>query len=368
MARTANPEADLIRQALLRWWDPAARKLPWRRRRDPYAIWVSEIMLQQTRAATVGDYFGRFLRQFPTVETLAAADLEDVLKAWEGMGYYSRARNLHLAARRVVADRGGRLPDSADELRRLPGIGPYTAAAIASIAFGRDVPVVDGNVTRVLCRVFRVRQNPKAAPTRRRLLSLARSLIAPGAAGRINQALMDLGATVCLPKRPDCERCPLAGRCLACARGEQHLLPHRAPRRRLPHYDVAAGVVWRRGRVLIDRRRPEGLLGGLWEFPGGKRRPGEPLRQTVRREIREEIGIEVTVIGPLITVRHAYTHFRITLHVFECRYKSGRCRAIGPDAWKWVRPDELDAFAFPKANHAIIAALRERKKSGPIPG
>jgi A/G-specific adenine glycosylase len=352
--------AEAIRAALEKWWKRHRRDLPWRRRGDPYAIWVSEVMLQQTRVATVTEYYERFLGAFPTVEALAAASDSAVLKAWEGMGYYSRARNLHAAARRIVTEHAGRLPTSIEALRSLPGVGPYTAAAVASIAFGLDEPVLDGNVTRVLARVFRVRQDPRTAKARRKLLALARSLIPPGKAGLINQALMDLGATVCVPANPRCPTCPIRAHCQAFARGEQDRLPRKRPRKPLPHYDVAAGIVWRRGRVLIDRRKPDGLLGGLWEFPGGKRRPGESLEEAVVREIREEVGIAVEPGEPLITVRHAYTHFRITLHAFECRYLSGRCRPIGCTHVKWVRLADLDDYAFPKANHKIIAALRAR--------
>jgi len=367
MCASRNPQrAGAIQAALQTWWRNHRRDLPWRRRRGPYAVWVSEVMLQQTRVATVREYYRRFLRRFPTVAALAAASQADVLKAWEGMGYYARARNLHAAARRIVADFGGRLPASLAELRLLPGVGQYTAAAIASIAFGLDEPVLDGNVVRVLARLFRVGRDPRTARTRKRLAALARSLIPPGKAGLVNQALMDLGATVCTPRGPRCAVCPLRGHCRALARGEQHKLPRRPPRKPIPHYDIAAGVVWKRGRVLIDRRRPDRMLGGLWEFPGGKREPGEPLEQTVVREVREEVGIDVQPIRLLVSVRHAYTHFRITLHAFECRYLSGRCRAIGCDDFKWVRPPDLDRYAFPKANRRIIDALRANR-THPVP-
>jgi A/G-specific adenine glycosylase len=360
MATSPQQLARAIQPDLETWWNQHRRDLPWRRRRDPYAIWVSEVMLQQTRAATVSDYYARFLKRFPSVRALAAAPQEAVLKAWEGMGYYGRARNLHAAARRIVADFAGRLPASMERLRSLPGVGPYTAAAVASIAFGLDEPVLDGNVKRVVARVFCVGGDVGSAATRKRLLGLVRSLISPGKAGLINQAIMDLGATVCVPKGPRCLLCPLQAHCRALARGWQHHLPRRSPRRKPPHYDIAAGVVWRRGRVLIGRRKPEGLLGGLWEFPGGKQMPGESPRHAVVRECREEVGIEVQTLALLTTVRHAYTHFRITMHAFECRHVSGRARAIACDAVRWVRLADLDAYPFPAANRRIIAALRQR--------
>ena len=349
-----------VREALPRWFRRNRRDLPWRGRRDPYAIWISEVMLQQTRVETVKPYYRRFLRAFPTSRALAGASLGSVLKAWEGLGYYSRAQNLHRAAKQIVSDLGGKLPGTMEGLRRLPGIGRSTAGAIASIAFGLDEPVLDGNVTRVLCRVFGIRQLPSQPKTQSRLWSLARRLIPPGGAGLFNQALMDLGATVCVPRKPRCRVCPIRKACRAFASSEQDKLPRKAKPRPLPHRDIVAGVVRRRGRILIDRRPPEGLLGGLWEFPGGKVEPREPLRAALRREVREELGIDIRVEGPLLTVRHAYTHFRITLHVFECTWAAGAPRALGCAEFKWVRPGELTRYAFPAANHKIIAALRER--------
>lgn len=349
-----------IRRRLSAWYLRHKRDLPWRRTTDPYAIWVSEIMLQQTRVPTVERYFERFMRRFPDVHALARAPLDAVLKLWEGLGYYGRARNLHRAAKQVVANFGGKLPPSTDELRRLPGIGPSTAGAVASIAFGLDEPVLDGNVVRLLCRLFRVRSLPAETGTRKKLWGFARKLVPPGRAGSFNQALMDLGATVCTPRTPRCADCPLEKLCLAHEKGEEEELPLRAPRRPLPHYDVAVGVVWKGKRVLIDRRKPEGLLGGLWEFPGGRLGRGETLESCVRREIREELGITVRVRRQLVTVRHAYTHFRVTLHAFECDYLSGRPKAIGCAAWKWVSPAGLGDYAFPAATHRVIAALRDR--------
>jgi len=318
-------------------------------------------MLQQTQVKTVQPYFRRFIERFPTVDSLARASLDSVLKAWEGLGYYTRARNLHRAATTVVKDFGGKLPADVKELRKLPGIGTYTAGAIASIAFGADEPVLDGNVTRVLCRAFCVGQNPRLAATRKRLGRLAESLIPPGKAGAFNQALMDLGATVCTPRRPSCPRCPLKSLCLARARGLQAKLPKSPARKPLPHYEIAAGVVRRRGRVLIDQRHNDGLLGGLWEFPGGKVRPGETPPAAAVREIREEVGIEAKVTAPLTVVRHAYSHFRITMHVFLCRHVAGRARPLQCQAVRWVAPGELDEYAFPAANRKVVAALSRRE-------
>jgi len=347
-----------VRVALSAWYRRNGRDLPWRNTRDPYAIWVSEVMLQQTRVGAVAPYYRRFLQRFPDVHVLARARLQSVLKAWEGMGYYSRARNLHRAARLVVSRFGGQLPRSPEELMGLPGIGRYTAGAIASIAFGLDEPVLDGNVTRVLARLFRIRANPKEAVVQRKLWGLARQMIPPGKAGLVNQAMMDLGAVVCVPRVPRCPACPVRRYCLALARGEQSALPHKDKPRPLPHETVVAGVIWKGNRILIDQRKPRGLLGGLWEFPGGKVKRGERLTDALVREVREELGVEVEVVGRLVRVNHAYTHFRITLHVFECRYVSGAPRAIGCAACKWVRAGDLGRYPFPKANHRIVEMLR----------
>lgn len=353
------PSRDIaLRTALLDWYARSARVLPWRGRRDPYAIWVSEIMLQQTRVETAIPYYRRFLGALPNVRKLAAAPLGEVLKLWEGLGYYARARNLHRAAGEIVRQHGGKFPRDVRELGRLSGVGAYTAGAIASIAFGLDEPVLDGNVRRVLSRLFCVDGKAKSARLDNTLWSLARRLIPPGQAGDFNQALMDLGATLCLPSRPACEDCPAGGLCLARLRGWQDKLPRKPARKVLPHYDVVAAVILKRGRVLIDQRKPDAMLGGLWEFPGGKVQPGETPPAALAREVREELGIEIEVARPLARVRHAYSHFRITMQAFLCRHTAGRARAIECTACKWVKIGELENYPFPKANHAILKALR----------
>jgi len=348
-----RPEAGgAIAQDLLAWFARERRDLPWRRTREPYAIWVAEVMLAQTRVATAIPYYERFLARFPNVATLAAAPLDEVLKAWEGLGYYARARSLQRAAQEMVARYGGRIPDDPAAVRALPGVGAYTAAALLSIAFGRDEAALDGNARRVLARLYALPE-PGAAELR----ALAQSLLPHGHAGDWNQALMDLGATVCTPRRPRCPACPLAQHCLARRQGTPEQFP--APRRRpaLPHYQVCAAVIEREGRFLIAQRPPEGLLGGLWEFPGGKQEPGESLEECLRREIREELAVEIAVGAPVATVEHAYTHLRITLHAFRCQLLAGEPQAIAVAAWRWVRPDELGRFAFSAADRKVIAAL-----------
>jgi A/G-specific adenine glycosylase len=347
-----------IREHLLAWSRAHCRHLPWRGEHDPYRIWVSEVMLQQTRVETVIPYYRRFLSRFPTLRSLAEADLDEVLKVWEGLGYYARARNLHRAARRVLEDHGGQLPAYRDALLALPGIGPYTVGAILSLAFRQDAAVLDGNVRRVLSRLFAVDGDLRSAATRKRLWNLAEALLPPGQAGPFNEGLMDLGATVCTARDPRCADCPLSEECQGYQEGNPGKYPARVQRRPLPHYDVAAGIIWRGEQVLISKRHADDLLGGLWELPGGKREDGETLEECLAREVREELGIEIAVGGLLITVRHAYTHFRVTIHVFHCRYLSGQPQALGCADWRWVQPDELGDFAFPAADRRILAALR----------
>lgn len=347
---------------LLAWYDANAVDLPWRvkgGRGEPYRVWLSEIMLQQTQVETVKPYFERFLIRFPTVEALASAPLDDVLKAWEGLGYYSRARQLHRAAQTIAADG---FPETVEGLMALPGVGRYTAGAIASIAFGARAALVDGNVIRVFSRLLDMADDVTAKPTQDRLWAQAEAWLPETRTGDYNQALMELGRTVCTPRAPQCPNCPLRTLCRAYANGTQTERPVKRAKAPTPHYDVAAGMVWDdAGRVLIAQRPAEGLLGGLWEFPGGKLEADETLPACLRRELREELGIEVEV-GELFTVvRHAFTHFRITLHAFTCRLESGEPRPIQAQAVAWAAVDELDAYAFGKADRDVIAELKRRR-------
>ena len=286
-------------------------------------------MLQQTQVQTVIPYYLRWLKIFPTFRVLAKAPLNKVLKQWEGLGYYSRARNLHALAKTVVKDYGGRLPDSEEELRSLPGIGRYTGGAVLSIAFQKPVPLVDGNVMRVFSRYFGVRKDISLPATQKDFWTLAEKWVPRRNPGDYNQALMELGATLCTPRAPECPRCPLKKDCEALKLGLQQMLPIKKKKEATAHYHIGAGVIWHHGKILISQRPLRGLLGGLWEFPGGKQEPGESLRETVRREIQEELGIRVQVGRKLVEVDHAYSHFKITLHAYECAYQSGKVRALG---------------------------------------
>ena len=352
-------------EQLLAWFTRGARDLPWRCERTPYRVWVAEVMLQQTRVEMVASYYERFLARFPTIQALADASLEEVLKVWEGLGYYARARNLHATARQVVTTRGGQFPDTFESLLALPGVGRYIAGAVASIAFGRDVVAVDGNARRVLCRVFGIREDVTRPAAQRKLESLATELLPPGRAGEFNESLMELGAIVCTPRSPRCDRCPLRDLCQAYVDGEPEALPMRRPRRRIPHYGVVAAVTVRTdGRVLVAQRNADDMLGGLWEFPGGKREDGETLSECLVREMREELDVEVRVEELLTIVKHAYTHFRITLHAFRCRLVSGEPRCLDCAAFRWVTPAELDALPMSVADRKVAQILRPSPEQG----
>jgi len=315
-------------------------------------------MLQQTQVQTVVPYYERFLAAFPTVKALAVASEQEVLKVWENLGYYSRARHLHLAAGEIVRLWGGEFPETRDGLLSLPGVGQYTAAAVLSFAFGERVPTVDGNVRRVLCRVFAIRGRVDVRLTQRRIFDLAEKLVPDADSSGYNQGLMDLGATVCTPRRPSCPVCPLKLLCRAYREGLQEELPAVRKRGPLPHKEMTAAIIAdRQGRMLVVQRPPRGLLGGLWKFPGGERGDGETLEGALQRHADEELGLRIRVREPAVSVRHAYTHFRITLHAFRCSRRSGTPRALGCTDWRWADSSSLGRLPFSKAERKVIKGL-----------
>lgn len=334
--RTATEEA----RALLKWYRYRRRELPWRRERDPYRIWVSETMLQQTRAETVVPYYKSFLKKFPSVEALAASPIDEVLAAWSGLGYYRRARQLHRAACEVV-ERGG-FPETARELETLPGIGPYTAAAVASIVFCESVPVLDGNVERVLSRCLALTGDPKKRRQRVVLLEKAAELLDPRSPGESNQALMELGATVCVPRRPRCGECPLKEGCRGHAVGDpERFAP---PRRRRPIERVAwsVAVVERRGRTLFFQRSPASdVLGGMWELPNVVR--SQDLDE-LQKALAASYGGVWRLERASFRVRHSITFRSLTLHVHRARYTAGR-RGAGPPR-AWIAPSERAGYGL----------------------
>lgn len=311
-------EVALLHERLLSWYRKARRDLPWRRTRDPYAIWVSEVMLQQTRVETVKPYWSRFLASFPTVEALAAAPLDRVLAHWSGLGYYARCRKLHEAARIVVERHGGRLPADAGALAALPGFGPYTVAAVGSIALGLDEAAVDGNVARVFSRWLCREGDPREPAAMAELRRVGRRLLPEGRAGEWNQALMELGATVCLPARPSCLLCPVAASCRALQAGRQEELPPRRRAKERPALPLAAAWIEREGEVLLCRRPDAGLFASLWELPAAEGEGAEGVA-ALERLLGALLGVAVTVGEPLGVVEQTLTHreLRLSLHRVE---------------------------------------------------
>jgi len=317
-------------------------------------------MLQQTRVETVIRYYTNWMECFPTIPALAKAPLQEVLVAWEGLGYYGRVRNLHRAAQIVNSKHSGKLPSDLEALRRLPGIGRYTAGAIASMAFGLDEPVLDGNIRRIIARVFNLTEPARSTLAERLSWKLARENLPPGNASAFNQALMDFGAMVCTPRAPDCPSCPLAGFCQARALGVQEDRPVTSKKSVIPHYTVTAAVIQRGERVLIAQRPLNGLLGGLWEFPGGKVENGEELAACLQREIREELGVYVRVGEPFGVYRHAYTHFRVTVHAFLCDLTNGgKPQPLQVEDLYWSSLNELPDYPMGKIDRQIAKRLVE---------
>jgi A/G-specific adenine glycosylase len=350
-----------VRRKLLPWFSANQRAMPWRNNRTPYRVWISELMLQQTRVDQVIPYFNRFMKRFPSMKSLATASQEEVLKVWEGLGYYSRARNLHKAAQIITAQHKGRFPKTEDEIRALPGVGPYTAAAIGSLAFDLDLAVLDGNVIRVLSRLFAYTKDTRSAAAKTELQQLADDLLVKGRAGNFNEAMMELGATVCLPKNPQCDSCPLSSTCLGRQSGRPTDYPVKAPKKKIPHIVVGAAVVTnRKGEVLIAQRRAEDMLGGLWEFPGGKQETGETIQQCIARELKEELGIQVEIQEFLITVKHAYSHFTMEMHTYFARIKSGRPRPLECQGYQWLKISNLRKVPYSKADLYVIDELEKR--------
>ena len=346
-------------KALLPWFDRNKRDLPWRRNRSPYRTWISEIMLQQTRVETVKPYFERWMQRFPDVKTLAEADLQEVLRLWEGLGYYSRARSIHKAAQKILTEYNGELPSDPALLQKLPGIGAYTAGAVASMGFGLPAAALDGNIRRILARYYDIADPVRTPETEKRLWELAAENLDRERPGDFNEALMDLGSAICLPENPQCLLCPLCENCLARQHGTTAERPVMLKAEPIPHYIVTAAVIPDESgeRFLLTKRPAKGLLGGLWEFPGGKQEAGESLEDCIRREIREELNIAINVGEPFGVYKHAYTHFKVTLHAFLCRMTEGEPKPLAADELGRFTREELKDLPMGKIDRQIAQRL-----------
>ncbi|MGK7369198.1 MAG: A/G-specific adenine glycosylase [Candidatus Halalkalibacterium sp. M3_1C_030] len=346
-----------FRSSLLSWYDENKREMPWRDCDNPYKTWISEVMLQQTRVDQAIPYFNRFIERFPDVYELAKAEQQEVLKVWEGLGYYSRARNLHQAAKTVVDKFDGNIPNNEKEILKLKGVGPYTASAVLSIAFSKSHAVVDGNVLRVLTRYLGIEDDIRSTRTKNTIQDAADELLDKNRPGDFNQAIMELGATICTPSNPDCKDCPINAGCVAYSTMKTDVIPYKSPAKKRPHHQIGVGIIQADDQVLIALRPEDAMLGGLWEFPGGKQKKGENIKKTVIRELKEELGVEVTVTKPFMKLDHAYSHFKITLHAFLCKLKNGNPRPKTSQEIKWVPTNELDQYPFPKANRKLTDKL-----------
>lgn len=346
-----------FQSALLNWYDQHKRDLPWRNTDDPYAVWISEVMLQQTQVNTVIPYYNRFLSRFPDPATLASADLQEVLKLWEGLGYYSRARNLHKAAAMIVETFDGRLPDHMDQMLDLPGVGDYIASAVLSIAYGKIHAVVDGNVKRVLARVLQI-EDPVNKPSSHKVYKAhASRLISPDRPADYNQAIMEIGALTCRPKNPICSDCPLSKWCASFLEGTVSRFPKRVEKPKTPRHSMVIGVVMKEDKLLLVKRPEGGLLGGMWEFPGARIQKKRPQESDCAQMLLEETGLSVCRPVYLTRINHAYTHFKITADVFLCEYGSGTVRLKSHADVKWVSMDMLNPYPIHKANQKFLPAL-----------
>ena len=346
-------ELATLRRRLRAWYREAARPLPWRESHDAYRVWISEIMLQQTTVAAVIPYYERFLTRFPTVAALAAASESDVLQLWEGLGYYSRARNLRRAAQVVVEQHAGEFPQAVEELQALPGIGRYTAGAIVSFAFNRPAPIVEANTLRLYCRLLGTRVDPRSAVGQRLLWEFAGRLPPASEPSEINQALMELGATVCTPREPGCQRCPLLPHCRAAATGLQHEIPPPARRPELTRVVERAVVVRRRGQVLLMQHGVDERWAGLWNF---LRFPAEEVTGSLSEHLQQRFGVRATVGDPFHTLTHGVTRYHITLHCHAAQWQSGEPHE-GTRPFQWVTLDQLAGVPLPQSGRKLARLL-----------
>jgi A/G-specific adenine glycosylase len=373
LTSSALPTAQFA-ATLLNWYDRQAIELPWRNSSNSsnssgsladslagaYRVWLAEIMLQQTRVTTVTDYYRRLLAAFPTINALAAAPLDLVIKQWEGLGYYRRARNLHRAAQTIVNEFGGAFPATAASLQTLPGVGPYTAAAIASIAFNEPVAALDGNVMRILARLYDYDGELSLPATERQLREWAKALLSHERPGDFNQAMMDLGRTVCLPRNPVCAQCPVKKQCRAFAQQTQHLRPVKKPKAPLPTVRAAAALLRdAQARLLLVQRPPHGLLGGLWTLPGGECEPEESFADCLRRVLPAQFNLSIKVNEELAGTRQTFTHFHLHLRAYDCTVVKGRLKLKDQRNFAWATLSELPHYSFGKADRTILDALAQ---------
>ena len=349
-----SPQIKKFRKNLLKWFHTNQRKLPWRENRDPYKIWISEVMLQQTQVNTATPYFIKFIKRFPDIKSLANANTQEVLKLWEGLGYYARARNMFRAAQMINQNHGSKIPKDYKDAIKLPGFGDYITAAVLSQAFNLPYPVVDGNVKRVLSRIFLIDSPVNSSNSKNVFKDKAALLLDQVHPGDFNQAKMELGALVCKPNNPLCMNCPVSEYCQAFLENKQTFYPVKIKKKPIPKYKFVVGIIHKNGRVLIVRRKSTGLLGGLWEFPGGKIKKGENTVNACSREMREKVNVTISQTEFVTEIKHAYTHFKIKMEIFKCQYSSGKISLKEHQDFRWITINEISDFPVHRANLKIL--------------
>ena len=340
-------------RSLLDWYDKNKRDLPFRSTNDPYKIWLSEIMLQQTQVSTVIPFYLNWIKRFPTVESVANADYDKVLKFWEGLGYYRRCFNFHKASKIILESHNGQIPSDYQSFINLPGVGDYTAGAVLSIAFNKKIPAIDGNVIRVISRLKKIKN--LTVYNKKIINKTVESLVPDSDPGIFNQSLMEIGALICLPKNPQCHKCPIKLFCKAFKTRNPNIYPISTKQKTKPHFDVVVGIIWRNGKIFIQKRSNDKMLGGLWEFPGGKVKKGELRKDALKRELKEECKIIPFLLKKVGFINHSYSHFSITLHCYHCFEQGSKVKTFLQS--KWISPNEIESFSFPKANHKIFKLL-----------
>ncbi|OQX84515.1 A/G-specific adenine glycosylase [candidate division KSB1 bacterium 4484_87] len=361
----AGNQATQFRRNLLNWYEQNHRKLPWRGERDFYKIWVSEVMLQQTQVAKVIDYYHRFLHQFPTIEKLARADTEKILRVWQGLGYYARVRNLHKAAQILVKDFGGELPEKIEDFQKLPGVGSYISAAVYSFFKNSPIPAIDGNAKRVFSRLFEIDTPVDSAAGEKAIYDAVITYFDRTQPGKFNQAIMELGALICKPQQPECRICPLSDFCHAYVNSSQKTFPRKKAKNKVETHRIAIAVVLDNSKFLLARRNPFGLLGGLWEFPGGKINLHENAETACLRHLQEKFGLSATISGRLGAIKHTYSHFKIEGEIFLCQLNSFKPTLHDHDNFAWIFLKESDQLPIHAAHLKIIDMLKSHLQNQP---
>ncbi len=345
---------SIFSNAIIKWYDNNPQNYPWRSNNDPYAIWISEVMLQQTQVTTVIPYYLNWLKILPNINTVANAEPEFILKQWEGLGYYARARNFFSACKIISNSYNNKIPNKYDQLISLPGVGPYIAGALLSIAFNQAMPAIDSNVIRVISRLYAKNESLKS------INKIISQHINHNRPGDFNQALMDLGRLICKPISPKCAICPLNKLCIAYLNNSIKNFPIKKTKQPKPHYNVAVGIIKKDDFILISKRYDNGLLGGLWEFPGGKKLPHESSKDCIKREIMEELGVNVAPTTFIKQIKHEYSHFKITLDAYFCNYINGQPKTLGCQDFKWIKYNNIAQLPFPKANHKLFNEIKKQ--------